>query len=163
MGVSKNYGTPKSSISIGFSIIFTIHVRGFSPYFWVDTHILRTKQCHRLWCLVIIFSASCRRELTVINCNQLCCGIGIITLNCRGWWKNLCTLWYVNHMGVSKNNGTPKWMVYFMENPIKMDDFGGFPPIFGNTHKFNQSWPNQLSTNSAGFAESTHHNMGSSQ
>ncbi len=28
----------------------------------------------------------------------------------------------------------PKWMVYFMENPIKMDDLGCFPPIFGNTH-----------------------------
>ena len=27
-------------------------------------------------------------------------------------------------MGVSKNRGTPKWMVYFMENPIKMDDLG---------------------------------------
>ena len=38
------------------------------------------------------------------------------------------------HVGVSKNNGTPKWMVYFMETPIKMDDLGGFPPIFGNTH-----------------------------
>ena len=37
-------------------------------------------------------------------------------------------------MGVSKNNGTPKWMVKIMENPIKMDDLGGFPPIFGNTH-----------------------------
>ena len=24
-------------------------------------------------------------------------------------------------------NGTPKWMVYFMENPIKMDGLGGFP------------------------------------
>ena len=32
MGVSKNNGTPKSSISIGFSIIFTIHF-GY-PYFW---------------------------------------------------------------------------------------------------------------------------------
>ena len=30
-------------------------------------------------------------------------------------------------MGVSKNSGTPKWMVYFMENPIKMDDLGVFP------------------------------------
>ena len=30
-------------------------------------------------------------------------------------------------MGVSKNKGTPKWMVYFMENPIKMDDLGVFP------------------------------------
>ena len=27
-------------------------------------------------------------------------------------------------MGVSKNRGTPKWMVKIMENPIKMDDLG---------------------------------------
>ena len=27
-------------------------------------------------------------------------------------------------MGVSKNIGTPKWMVKIMENPIKMDDLG---------------------------------------
>ena len=39
------------------------------------------------------------------------------------------------HVGVSKNSGTPKWMVKIMENPIKMDDLGGFTtPIFGNTH-----------------------------
>ena len=36
------------------------------------------------------------------------------------------------NMGVSKNRGTPKWMVYFMENPIKMDDLGG-PPLFLET------------------------------
>ena len=36
-------------------------------------------------------------------------------------------------MGVSKNNGTPKWMVKIRENPIKMDDLGGIP-ILGNTH-----------------------------
>ena len=30
--------------------------------------------------------------------------------------------------------GTPKWMVKIMENPIKMDDLGGKPSIFGNTH-----------------------------
>ena len=35
-------------------------------------------------------------------------------------------------MGVSKNSGTPKWMVNIMENPIKMDDLGGKPTIFGN-------------------------------
>ena len=34
----------------------------------------------------------------------------------------------------SKNSGTPKWMVKIMENPIKMDELGGKPPIFGNTH-----------------------------
>ena len=32
------------------------------------------------------------------------------------------------YMGASKNRGVypPKWMVYFMENPIKIDDLGGF-------------------------------------
>ena len=35
-------------------------------------------------------------------------------------------------MGVSKNRGTPKWMVKIKENPIKMDDLGGKPTIFGN-------------------------------
>ena len=38
------------------------------------------------------------------------------------WWD----------MGVSKNNGTPKWMVKIMENPIKMDDLG--VPLFLETH-----------------------------
>ena len=28
------------------------------------------------------------------------------------------------HVGVSKNRGTPKWMVKIMENPIKIDDLG---------------------------------------
>ena len=35
-------------------------------------------------------------------------------------------------MDVSKNRGTPKWMVKIMENPIKMDDLRGKPTIFGN-------------------------------
>jgi len=35
-----------------------------------------------------------------------------------------------NKVGVSKNGGTPKWMVKIMENPIKMDDLGGKPTIF---------------------------------
>ena len=33
MGVSKNNGTPKPSILIGFSLIFTIHFGGFTPIF----------------------------------------------------------------------------------------------------------------------------------
>ena len=35
-----------------------------------------------------------------------------------------------------KHRGTPpKWMVYFMENPMnKWDDLGAKNPIFGNTH-----------------------------
>ena len=28
------------------------------------------------------------------------------------------------YKGVSKNRGTPKWMVKIMENPTEMDDFG---------------------------------------
>ena len=39
MDVSKNRGTPKSSILIGFSII-NHPFWGFYPYFWVDTHML---------------------------------------------------------------------------------------------------------------------------
>ena len=35
---------------------------------------------------------------------------------------------------VSKNKGTPKWRVKIMENPLKMDDLGGKPTIFGNIH-----------------------------
>ena len=31
------------------------------------------------------------------------------------------------NLGVSKNNGTQKWMVKIMENPIKIHDLEGFP------------------------------------
>ena len=33
----------------------------------------------------------------------------------------------------------PKWMVKIMENPIKMDDLGGKPTIFGNIHIYTLS------------------------
>ena len=39
-------------------------------------------------------------------------------------------------MGVSKNSGTPKWMVKTMESPIKMDDLG--VPLFLETPKSGQ-------------------------
>ncbi len=42
MGVSKNRATAKSSILIGFSIIFTIHFGGLPPIFW-NTHKSSTK------------------------------------------------------------------------------------------------------------------------
>ena len=38
-----------------------------------------------------------------------------------------------HNLGVSKNTDTPKWFIR-VPNPIKMDDLGGFTPIFGNTH-----------------------------
>ena len=37
-------------------------------------------------------------------------------------------------MDVSKNRGTPKWMVYNGKPYQSMDDLGGKPTIFGNTH-----------------------------
>ena len=45
-------------------------------------------------------------------------------------------------VGVSNNRGSPKWMVKIMENPIKMDDLGVFPPIFGNIHVDIATFPN---------------------
>ena len=50
------------------------------------------------------------------------------------------TPWVKPHLGVSKNRGTPKWMVKIMENPIKMDDLGGKnTTIFGSTSNFSTS------------------------
>ena len=45
----------------------------------------------------------------------------------------LITGGYSVHMGVSKNRGTPKWMVKIMENPYENGWFGG-TIILGNTH-----------------------------
>ena len=40
------------------------------------------------------------------------------------------------HLGVSKNSGTPKWMVYNGKpgKPYEQMDDLGFSHIFGNTH-----------------------------
>ena len=38
-------------------------------------------------------------------------------------------------MGVNPKILVPQiWRVYFMENPIKVHDLGGFTTFFGNTH-----------------------------
>ena len=46
---------------------------------------------------------------------------------------------------IHRNRGMfpPKWMVYFMENHIKMDDLEGFPIIFGETpiSRVGRFWP----------------------
>ena len=51
-------------------------------------------------------------------------------------WKSNLTGACVSslYMGVSKNSGTPKWMVKIMENPIKMDDLG--VPLFSETSTY---------------------------
>ena len=40
------------------------------------------------------------------------------------------TFIWMKHMGVSKNRGTPKWMVKIIEKPIKVDDLGVAYPYF---------------------------------
>ena len=40
------------------------------------------------------------------------------------------------HHGVSKNRGTPKWMVKIMENPMKIHDLGGENPAFSETPSY---------------------------
>ena len=48
------------------------------------------------------------------------------------------------HMGVSKNRDTPKWMVKIMENPTKMGWFGGKTHHFRKTPIYSQlvgHWP----------------------
>ena len=47
-------------------------------------------------------------------------------------------MFFMEHMGVSKNRGgPPKWMVKIMENPIKMDDLG--VPLFWK-HPYCKNW-----------------------
>ena len=54
-----------------------------------------------------------------------------------GWvcpeWKGMVCLEVMKIWAFPKNRGIllPKWMVYFMENPIKMDDLG--VPLFLET------------------------------
>ncbi len=50
----------------------------------------------------------------------------LILVKSSGVSKSWTKLW-IFYLGVSKNRGIPKWMVKIMENPIKMDDLGGFP------------------------------------
>ena len=55
-------------------------------------------------------------------------GLPTISSTAIGWCGH--SKWIYN-MDVSKNRGTPKWMVKIMENPIKMDDLG--VPLFLET------------------------------
>ena len=73
------------------------------------------------------------------------------------WLENHGDFWKqkkeTKNMGVSKNRGVypPKWMIYFMENPIKMDDLE--VPLFLETliwrtwvlHE-KQIWKKQIGT-----------------
>ncbi len=43
----------------------------------------------------------------------------------------------------NRGNFPPKWKVYFVENPIRIDDLGGFPPIFEN-NQLGLGWPGRI-------------------
>jgi len=45
-------------------------------------------------------------------------------------------VWNQREMAVSKNRGTPKWMVKIMENPMKIHDLG--VPLFLETPKWRE-------------------------
>ena len=47
-------------------------------------------------------------------------------------------------MGVSISRGTPKWMVFVRENPMKMDDLG--VPLFQETFRLavSAAWPSLI-------------------
>ena len=49
--------------------------------------------------------------------------------SCDGYPNQIQSGDHNSNLSVSKNMGTPKWMVKIMENPIKMDDLGGVFPL----------------------------------
>ena len=55
----------------------------------------------------------------------------------RQWWFTKLT--FSGYVGVSKNRGTPKWMVKKMENPVEMDDLG--VPLCSETSMFRVGVP----------------------
>ena len=64
MGVSENSGfPPKSSILIGFSIIFTIHFGVFPPNFWKHPNIVHLKVLLHQIC----FHGPLKRRLLLMN------------------------------------------------------------------------------------------------
>ena len=158
-GVSKNSGTPKSSILIGFSIInhpfwgplfletpvslwkspilpsFFVHPATWAPAHgthdstrertrmhqtkWWSTFLCKRKQSKRIswdldfyqWSFLVPFIGGRYHIITQLAIYK----------------------WYISgiKVGVSKNKGTPKWMVVYNGKPYcLMDDLGGKPHYF---------------------------------
>ena len=116
MDVSENSGTPKSSILIGFSIIN--HLFWGTPIFGKHPHPPNTLFSRGPGTLLV---PSSHRWLANLLAGRS--------------WRRACFFILGNHVKVSKFpwgcfrkmvGFPPKWMVKIMENPIKMDDFGGY-------------------------------------
>ena len=104
----------------------------------IDMNVVHDQWSYfRRWCWFLTDS-------TMVNhhYNSTVSGEYVVLLSKPSWiftWGNdpiwLIFFGWLNHyqqMGVSKNRGTPKWMVY-MENAIKMDDLG--VPLFLETSR----------------------------
>ncbi len=116
---------------------FWIQVLRINPFFsklsfFSANYSCQTYSCQSPW-------STSKKETCVCMSIYIYIMYVIITVTTCNDNKNdkcfyICTI--CKYMGVSKNRGIwpPKWMVYFMENPIKMDDFGGvLPPLFLET------------------------------
>ena len=96
-------------------------------------YILYNRSLSHLWKNKSFSSRFCK-SLTSLGPTTDLFRSGDFHLGNQSWslwrsWKSVLGM----DMGVSKNRGTPKWMVKIMENPIKIDDLG-VPLFFGNTH-----------------------------
>ena len=122
MGASKNRGTPKSSILIGFSIIN--HPFWGTPIFG-NTHMdFHTHKNHPIWATKTGDIPTV--EVVVVSPPEEPLVVVFIAFNKQGY-----TL-----------ENPPKWMVYFMENPIKIDDLG--VPLFLETPIYIHLHPGSL-------------------
>ena len=68
MGVSKNRGTPKSSILIGFGTIINHPFWGPTPIFWVDTQVVFL---YAVW--IQRLQRGCRVLPHVSGGTEICC------------------------------------------------------------------------------------------
>ena len=115
MDVSENSGTPKSSILIGFSIIN--HLFWGTPIFG-NTHILQT--------LFFREAPELCSYLQVIDDLQISLPVAPEDEFVFSFWKPCQSVKVSMGMFPKMVGFPPKWMVKIMENPIKMDDFGGY-------------------------------------
>ena len=122
MDVSQNRCTPKSSILKGFSIIFTIHF-GVPLFLVQHPYIEYFIHVCIYTCLYLYKTSSASLRLQAD-------AIPNLDAEVRGGPNSHYFNTHRIHVGVSKNTGTPKWMVKIMENPMNKWMIWGAHPYF---------------------------------